>query len=330
MLGKTNQMMRTLLFIAGILLMVACNGMEETEPILELDSELMDLPTTLKSMENGDLDESSANARKNNATKPDSYATFNAALGSTGLARVFAQNDLTVFAPTDRAFAELGLFPGNIRQVPNLREILLYHVVAGFVYSTDLTEGYVPTVNGAAVQISLSNGAMVNDANIVMVDKKARNGVIHGIDKVLFPPTQNLVELALGNENLSILVAAVVAADLVDALATGNNLTVFAPTNDAFIALLADFEVNSLDELIDKIGIDLLRSVLLYHVVEGRVFSSDLMNGNVESLMGETFRVDVSGPSLIDKGGNVSNIIATDIQATNGTVHVIDRVILPL
>jgi len=330
MLIKTNQMLRIFLFFTGILLMVACNGMEETEPVLELDSELMDLPGTLKSMENGDLDETSANARKNNPGKPDSYATFNAALGSTGLARVFAQNDLTVFAPTDRAFAELGLFPGNIRQQANLREILLYHVVAGFVYSKDLTEGFVPTVNGAAVQISLSDGPMVNDANIVLVDKKARNGVIHGIDKVLLPPTQNLVELASGNENLSILVAAVVEAGLVDALASGDNLTVFAPTNEAFVALLGDFEVNTLDELIAKIGIDLLRSVLLYHVVDGRVFSSDLMDGNVESLMGESFRVDTSGPNLIDKGGNISNIIATDIQATNGTVHVIDRVILPL
>jgi uncharacterized surface protein with fasciclin (FAS1) repeats len=74
----------------------------------------------------------------------------------------------------------------------------------------------------------------------------------------------------------------------------------------------------------------LLREVLLYHVVDGRIFSSDLVDGDVPTLLSETFRVDVSGPSLIDKGGNISNIIATDIQATNGVVHVIDRVILPL
>jgi uncharacterized surface protein with fasciclin (FAS1) repeats len=333
MLGKKNQILRALMFSSGILLMVACNGLEEVDPVQELDSELMDLTNTLLAMEYEGFEEGddAPDARKiRKRGKRQSFATFNAALGATGLARVFAQNELTVFAPTDEAFAELGLFPGNIRKQANLKEILLYHVVEGFVYSADLVEGYVPTVYGPAVKISLSEGPMVNDADIIRVDKKARNGVIHAIDKVLFPPTQNLVELAADNENLSILVEAVVAADLVDALATNENLTVFAPTNDAFIALLGDFGVSSLDELIEEIGIDLLREVLLYHVVDGRIFSSDLVDGDVPTLLSETFRVDVSGPSLIDKGGNISNIIATDIQATNGVVHVIDRVILPL
>jgi uncharacterized surface protein with fasciclin (FAS1) repeats len=337
MLGKTNQMLRALMVGTGVLLMVACNGLEEIEPIQEVESELMDLTNTLISMENGEVDdgefdEDDPNARRKfkKRGKRHGFATLNAALGATGLAKVLAQNELTVFAPTDEAFAELGLFPGNIRKVPNLKEILLYHVLEGSVFSRDLVEGFTPTVTGAAVEISLSEGPMVNDADIIRVDKRARNGVIHIIDKVLMPPTENLVGLASGNEDFSILVQAVVAADLVDALASGENLTVFAPTNDAFLQLLEDFGVGSLDELIDKIGKDLLRDVLLYHVVDGRVFSSDLVDGKVSTLLSETFKVDVSGPNLIDKGGNISNIIATDLQATNGVVHVIDRVILPL
>ncbi len=279
----------------------------------------------MKSIGSG-LDSGNESARK---TAGATYATFNAALGSSGLASVFAQNELTVFAPTDAAFAALGLNPGNIRNVPNLQNILLYHVVAGTVLSTDLTNGYVPTVNGAAVEINLNAGAKVNDANIVMVNTRARNGVIHGIDKVLLPPTQNIVEIAAGNENFSILVAAVEAAGYVELLATTNNLTVFAPTNDAFLDLLKELGFDSLEKLLDKIQVEGLQKVLAYHVFSGRVFSSDLSNTSIKMLSEDELTIDVSGPSLIDLSGRVSGIVATDIQATNGVIHVIDKVVLP-
>jgi uncharacterized surface protein with fasciclin (FAS1) repeats len=303
----------------------SCSEMEQDAMTFQEPPSDLSLVEVLKSIENGQ-ENGQEDARK---TAGATYATFNAALGSSGLASVFAKNNLTVFAPTDAAFAELGLNPGNIRRQPNLTNILLYHVVPGTVLSTDLKNGFVPTVNGASVEINLSGGAKVNDANIVMVDTRARNGVIHGIDKVLLPPTQNIVQIAAGNANFSILVAAVEAAGYVELLATTNNLTVFAPTNEAFGSLLEELGVDTLDKLIEAIGIEGLQQVLAYHVFAGRVFSSDLSNTKISMFSGDELTVDISGPSLIDFRERVSGITATDIQATNGVIHIIDKVVLP-
>jgi len=316
-------------FSVCLFLVWSCSSLDDNAPNVDLVNSLDAIPEVLKSLENGVEEDGDINARRNAGA---TYATFNAALGSSGLASVFARNELTVFAPTDAAFAELNLNPGNIRRQPNLKEILLYHVVAGTVLSTDLSNGFVPTLNGAAVEINLSGGAKVNDANIVMVDKRARNGVIHGIDKVLLPPTKNIVEIAVGIEDFSILVDAVIAAGFVDLLATTNNLTVFAPTNDAFVGLLLELGFGSLEELIDEdngIGLKGLQQVLAYHVFAGRVFSSDLSNTTIKMFSGDDLTIDVSGPRLIDFRNRESNIGPTDIQATNGVIHVIDKVILP-
>jgi uncharacterized surface protein with fasciclin (FAS1) repeats len=303
----------------------SCSEMEQEPKLIQESESDLSLVEVLKSMENG-VESGQENARR---TAGATYATFNAALGSSGLASVFAKNNLTVFAPTDAAFAELGLNPGNIRRQPNLTNILLYHVVPGTVLSTDLKNGFVPTVNGAAVEINLNGGAKVNNANIVMVNTRARNGVIHGIDKVLLPPTQNIVQIAAGNANFSILVTAVQAAGYVELLSTTNNLTVFAPTNAAFVSLLQELGFDTLEALLDEIGIEGLQQVLAYHVFAGRVFSSDLSSSTIKMFSGDDLSVDVSGPSLVDVRNRVSGIVATDIQATNGVIHVIDKVVLP-
>jgi uncharacterized surface protein with fasciclin (FAS1) repeats len=299
----------------NIVEMLATYGQADNTDFNELDNNF--------SGANSELNISGAAAPVKNPT----FRTLNVALARTGLAGVVSSNRLTVFAPTDAAFAALGLFPNNIASVPNLREILLYHVVAGMVYSFDLSNGFVPTLNGAAVEINLDNGVFVNDAEVVKADIKARNGVIHAIDKVIFPPTMNLVELALSfDPEFSILVAAVIKADLVNVLATGGPFTVFAPTNAAFAALLEELPFNSLDE----IPVEVLTQVLLYHVVEGRVFSSDLVSGPVATLNG-TFEVDVNTFTITDANDREAGIITSlvNVQATNGVVHVIDRVILP-
>jgi uncharacterized surface protein with fasciclin (FAS1) repeats len=168
MLQKSKTLVWAGAFSVLLCLSWSCSTIEDNQPVVDIESDLMTIPAVLKSMENGVDDDVDFSARKKKAT----FATFNAALGSTGLASVFAKNDLTVFAPTDEAFAKLGLNPGNVRRAENLSDILLYHVVAGTVLSTDLSEGFVPTLNGAAVEISLASGAKVNDANIVLVDKK--------------------------------------------------------------------------------------------------------------------------------------------------------------
>jgi uncharacterized surface protein with fasciclin (FAS1) repeats len=311
-----------------LLLVWSCSNMEEYTPNVDMVNSLDAIPEVLKSIENGIQEDGDINARKKAGA---TYATFNAALGSSGLASVFAKNELTVFAPTDAAFAELGLNPGNVRREPKLKEILLYHVVAGTVLSTDLSNGFVPTLNGAAVEINLHEGPLVNDASIVMVDKRARNGVIHGIDKVLLPPNKNIVEVAEEN-NFSILLTAVEVAGLTDLLSGTNNLTVFAPTDQAFLDALEEFGVESLEDLLNEIGgIPGLQRILAYHVFAGgRVYSNDLSNTTIKMLSEDDLTIDVSGPSLIDVRARVADITATDIQASNGVIHVINKIILPI
>jgi transforming growth factor-beta-induced protein len=190
-----------------------------------------------------------------------------------------------------------------------------------------LTSKFVPTVNGAAVKIDVSSGVMVNDASVVKADIKAINGVIHIIDKVLLPPSKNLVETALANApEFSILVEAVQKAKLVETLSTGGPFTVFAPTNAAFAALLAELKVSSLDALSEET----VKNVLLYHVVSGRVFSSDLQAGPVNTLNG-TFNVNLSNLKITDANMREAGLVPSllNIQAKNGVIHVIDRVILP-
>jgi uncharacterized surface protein with fasciclin (FAS1) repeats len=314
------------LFLAFIIFFTSCSQFEE-QTIPQNETTLKSIPEVLKSMTKSDASPD-LNARK---SAGNSYATFNAALGKTGLAPVFSRNDLTVFAPNDAAFAELGLNPGNIGDVEGLTNILLYHVVPGSLFSTDLMEGFVPTVQGSAVEISLSSGPMVNDANIILVDKQARNGVIHGIDAVLFPPMMDIMELVDGNPDFNILKMAIDAAGVRNLLANTDGLTVFAPNNDAFAALLVELGYADLNALVTAIGQDGLISVLSYHVFAGgRVYSSDLMDGGITMFSGDEVIVDTSGPKLIDLAARESMIIATDIQATNGVVHVIDTVILNL
>lgn len=253
------------------------------------------------------------------------------ALVKTNLISTVAKNEFTVFAPTDQAFetlfATLGINGIEDLTAEQLTPILLYHVVSGKVPSSGLSSGYVPTVNGAAVKIDVSSMVMVNESTVTIADIRAANGIIHVIDQVLLPPSMNLVETALSYDpEFSILVQAVIKAELTDVLATGGPYTVFAPTNDAFVALLGELGITGLDDL-DK---ETLTKVLLYHVVDGRVFSSDLSSGSVPTLNG-SFSIDVSTLKITDANGREAGLIPSllDVQATNGVIHVIDKVILP-
>lgn len=320
-----NYTWKGLLVILISFAFASCTDTEESSsPMLE--SNLKSIPEVLKTMEKNS-DSGDLNARKNGG---NTYATFNAALGKSGLASVFAKNELTVFAPNDAAFAELGLNPGNIGDLEGLTDILLYHVVAGSVYSSELVEGFVPTINGIAVKISLADGPMVNDSNIILTDKMARNGVIHGIDAVLFPPMENVMEL-LDNTvsttgDFTTLQAAIDAVpDLRETLIGLDGITIFAPNDEAF---------NKVGLNAGTVGFfdtDRLANILQYHVFGGGVvFSSDLMDGDITMLQGGTLTVDTSGPSLIDENNRDSDIILTDLQASNGIIHGISDVILPL
>lgn len=326
------------------LLVSSCNKEDELVQAPQMEDGVLDIQATLEKIsedstylyaiaDEGDL--KSAWRWKRVPT----FFNLTYALVKTNLLKTVLVNELTVFAPTDDAFRallkEYGL--SSIKQLTTdqLKMVLLYHVVEGRVKSNALSNGFVPTLNGAAVQIDLSDGVKVNDARVTIANLHALNGVIHVVDKVLVPPTKNIVEVAQSLPVFSILVEAVIAADLAETLSTGGPFTVFAPTNDAFVSLLAEVGASDLNDLIAKIGgIESLKSVLLYHVVSGRVYSSDLPAGplSVTALNNQAFTIDVTLPGIKDVSGRDSGLVPSllNVQATNGVIHVIDRVILPV
>ncbi len=140
---------------------------------------------------------------------------------------------------------------------------------------------------------------------------------------------QTIVEIATNNDDFATLVAAVAAADLVETLSGDGPFTVFAPTNDAFARSLNELGL-TLDDVVGDI--DLLTSILTYHVIDGSVYASDLSDGlEAETINGATFTVNISddGVTLVDGMSREVNIVTTDIEGTNGIIHVIDSVILP-
>ncbi|HBH24464.1 MAG TPA: hypothetical protein DDY13_13715 [Cytophagales bacterium] len=317
----------------------ACN---QREDVVAPKPDLQDIPTTLENFNEelsypitdplegfSSLEEARKHRKRYRARRIPTFFTLFVALKKTDLFNSVVRNKLTVFAPTDAAFASLGIYPWNVGRVPDLDKILLYHVVDGKVFSRDLTEGFVPTLHGAAVEVSFNNGIFINESEVIRADLRALNGVIHVIDRVLLPPTNSIVDIEVGTDRFSILRDALIKADLVGAFTDDVNYNVFAPNNDAFIDLLGELGFASLDD----IPVDILTNVLLYHVVDGRVFSSDLSDGlMVNALNGGTITFDLSGaPSIVDENGRVAPLetSALNIQATNGVIHELNRVILP-
>merc|ERR1711957_111138 len=183
---------------------------------------------------------------------------------------------------------------------------------------------------GKSVTVHIGDGVKINDANVVMADVMATNGVVHVVDGVLLPPadgpTMNIVELAQATDSLSTLVAAVVAGDLVTTLTSAGPFTVFAPTNDAFGALPA----GTLDTLLKPENKATLVDILTYHVLSGQVLSTDLAaTQEVATVEGKILKV-TKDDSGVKVGANLeATVVAADILATNGAVHVIDAVMLP-
>ncbi len=276
------------------------------------------------------------------ASANGSFTTLVSALQSTGLDLVLANvdNDYTVFAPSDAAFAKLPAGTLEALTTEQLTNILMYHVLPGKVLSdgaitlAQSTSNMVEAANGDDISLSFSNSTLfVNGAKVSTADVMADNGVIHVIDNVIMPleemgtPTSSIVEVALADpENFSTLVTALTAANLVDTLSDETmEFTVFAPTNAAFAKI--DSTVLS-DLLADT---DALTTVLLTHVVGNASLSSlDAYAANGKTLTTlSTSKVDVSideatGQLVI--GG--ANVVISDIYTTNGIIHVIDTVIL--
>lgn len=260
------------------------------------------------------------------------FSSLVKALSITGLDKALEDGaaTFTVFAPTNQAFADLltELKLNSLDDVPKatLSNILLYHVLDGTKMATSITTGYYKTLSsGPAANTNLSlyvdmGATMINKrAKITATDVKAENGVIHVIDKVILP--QSIVDVAVNNPTFSILVAALVKADLVETLKGNGPFTVFAPTDAAFKALFTALGVTGIADL----SKEALTPILLSHVVSGNVTSGQLTNGQVQTLnTTKKVMIDITEGVKID--GNIKVILA-DVQGANGIVHVIDKVI---
>lgn len=250
----------------------------------------------------------------------------------------------TVFAPDDAAFGASGISSATINTLTpaQLSSLLLYHTIGSKILAADVPAGpnaKVVTAGGDSVFVTKNaTGVYINGIKVTVADVAADNGVIHKIGRVLNPPAGNIVETAVA-AGLDSLVKAVTTATtapggdptLAGTLSTAK-LTVFAPTNQAFTALLTALSLTD----INQIPIGTLLAVLRYHVVGGRAFSSDLANGSLTMLAAGSTTINLSngtsgGPTILgnSNGGNKSNIVTTNIVCRNGVVHLIDRVLIP-
>ena len=233
----------------------------------------------------------------------------------------------TLFAPTDQAFADAGIDLAALDTPEGkaaLTDILLYHVIAGNVPSSAVTECLTAnTVNGSPIAFTVGDGVMVNDATVTLADVNTSNGVIHVIDKVLTPTAtpNNIPRTAQCTGIHDSLVAGVIQAGLLETLQGDGPFTVFAPTDQAFID--AGIDLASLDT---PEGKDTLADILLYHVVAGEVpaanvtdcMSASTVNGNPLSFtVGDSVKV------------NGATVTATDVATSNGIIHIIDKVLTP-
>ena len=282
--------------------------------------------------------------------------------GSDLISALSSEGPFTVFAPTNEAFAALlaqldgydSLEDFDTDEEKELLGLILqYHVIAGAAArSTDLEAGQeLPTLQGEILTVSLNDGVFIQDktetaAEVTTPNVENSNGIVHIINKVLLPQEildalqeemeeqPNLVELVVATESLSLLEQAVIKADLVDTLSSEGPFTVFAPTDDAFVALLEVLgeQYASLDDFDTDEEIALLRNILLYHVLPIQVLEADLAAGSVATAFeGNNIEVISEGESFVlGDASDVNAIITgTDITASNGVAHTINKVLLP-
>jgi uncharacterized surface protein with fasciclin (FAS1) repeats len=324
------------------LFVTSCNKEENVMP--EPQDDLPDLITALETFNEeieyaGSGDE---NARWGNLVrkKIPTFFTLTAALKYTGLFLPVVKNKLTIFAPTDEAFGELGINLWNVKNQDKdfLTSVILYHAAAGFIFAKDLPDCSLEMLDGSFTGFKFDDGKVfINDASedfakVIFTNKRALNSVFHGIDKVLIPPTQTIAGIAGNLPDFSILVSLLDAAGLLGVVADPDqNLTVFAPTNAAFGDLLNDLAPFDLLGYFEEHPEELTK-VLLHHVAGGSTFSFCLSEGQeIPTLNGDNLIVDLDDLELISSSGNEVGLIPAllDRHATNGVIHPINAVLLP-
>ncbi len=329
--------------VSASLVIAACGGDASDDPVVttqpaptttattqappepEPEPDLVDAPGTLVEV----------------AIQSGAFPTLVAAVQAAGLVDVLSgDGPFTVFAPTEEAFAAaleaLGLSAEELLgNTELLTAVLTYHVLpleAPADVVATLDGQAVATVNGAEITITIDGGTVsVNDATVIATDIEASNGIIHVIDTVLIPPDLvdapgTLVEVAIQSGAFPTLVAAVQAAGLVDALSSDGPFTVFAPTEEAFAAALEALGLSAEDLLGNT---ELLTAVLTYHVlgVEAPAEVVATLDGQaVATLNGAEVAITIDAGTV---RVNDAAVIATDIEASNGIIHVIDTVLIP-
>ena len=267
------------------------------------------------------------------AVAAGSFKTLAAALKAADLVDALkGKGPFTVFAPTDEAFAKLPkgtletlLKPENKTKLQN---ILKYHVLSGTVLAKDVKTMSAETLLGQRIDLKVETKGkdttvMIDGAKITATDVKATNGVIHVIDTVILPSEKNIVETAVANSSFKTLATLLEKADLVGALSGAGPFTVFAPTDAAFAKLPKE----TVESLLKPENKAQLVEILKFHVVSGRIFSdAALKAGKAKTLQGGEITIVAKDGKASVNGANLS---ATDLDASNGVIHVIDSVILP-
>jgi len=265
-------------------------------------------------------------------------------LGATELVRLVTEAGLaetlsgpgpfTVFGPTNAAFAKLpkAVLEKLSKDKKLLADVLKYHVVSGSVYSSQLSDNLqatsllmLPDGKAADIRINIYNDGKLITADgspVVLPNQNATNGVIHVVDRVMFPiPTTSIPGEVTMRKEFSTLLAAVKAAGLVETLSGDGPFTLFAPTDEAFAKIPKDV----LDKLLaNKTA---LTDVLTYHVISGAFWSSSLSNGMMpKTVEGKTLTIKIDDAGVMI---NDAKVVEADVAVTNGVIHVIDTVLLP-
>lgn len=241
-----------------------------------------------------------------------------------------AKGPFTVFAPTDAAFGELP--EGTIEKLlkPENKDLLIailtYHVVPANVKAEKaVTLEFAPTLNGQRIDLAVRRETLTlnEHTNVIATDIAATNGTIHVIDRVIMPETKTIVGVAAENGSFDTLLTAAKAAGLAELLNGDEPYTVFAPTDEAFAALGS----RTIESLLMPENRDRLAGILKLHVVPGRVYADQVVKaGTAKTANGQRVSITQT-PSGVTVNG--ASVIIPDVQASNGVIHVIDRVILP-
>lgn len=262
-----------------------------------------------------------------------SFSLLYQAVNKAGLASALSGGSLTVFAPDNAAFRASGISSSTIvtLDTADVRDILKYHVVGSNVGSASVpASDTVKSLLGTNIYASKNtSGVFVNGVKVKVPDVAASNGTIHVISSVLMPPTQTIAAIATATPDLSLLLALVSRAGLAGVLSSAGKYTVFAPTNSAFVAAgLGD--VNSINSL----PVNAAAAIVKAHAIATNVFASDLIAYPTAQTLqtGVSLTIGTTPPSvkISTSASAASNIIVpagVNITATNGVVHLIDKVL---